>query len=119
MPWLGLPDVGLDLVVVLALLGGLDVGRVPRRGVARRMGLDLGLVVLALLVRHCSSFESLRPMDAVISQDVTGRTNLPTHPSNSQPTLRLCASGRLQGFVARIRARIPEPTRPQRSARRR
>src|SRR6478672_10751445 len=62
MPRLGLPDVGLDLVVVLALLGGLGVGRVPRRGVARRMRLDLGLLILALLVRHCSSFGISAPV---------------------------------------------------------
>jgi hypothetical protein len=57
--------------------------------VARQMRLDLGLLVLALLVRHCSSFGILDAgFGAVISPDVPGRANLPTDPSNSQPSLR-------------------------------
>src|SRR3954471_17298729 len=67
---------GREGTVTLDLVAGLVVGTVLRR--KRAVALDLGLLVLALLVRHCSSFRSFRARsDAVNSLDVPGRTNLP------------------------------------------
>src|SRR3954454_1149001 len=67
---------GRERAVSLDLVAGLIVGAVLRREGA--VALDLGLLVLALLVRHCSSFRSFRARsDAVNSLDVPGRTNLP------------------------------------------
>src|SRR3954452_14226185 len=67
---------GRERAVSLDLVAGLIVGAVLRREGA--VALDLGLLVLALLVRHCSSFRSFRARsDAVTSLDVPGRTNLP------------------------------------------
>src|SRR4051812_12996857 len=47
---------GREGTVALDLVAGLIVGAVLRREGA--VALDLGLLVLALLVRHCSSFRS-------------------------------------------------------------
>src|SRR3954453_9388958 len=47
---------GREGTVALDLVAGLIVGAVLRREGA--VSLDLGLLVLALLVRHCSSFRS-------------------------------------------------------------
>jgi hypothetical protein len=95
----------LDLgIVVLGLVAGLVAGVEPaavatvsldvvEAAAVAPMGLDLGLVALALLVRHCSSFGILAPLfGAVISPDVLGRTNLPIEPSISQATLRCCTA---------------------------
>src|SRR4051812_26163796 len=67
---------GRERAVSLDLVAGLVVGTVLRR--EGDVALDLGSLVLALLVRHSSSFRSFRARsDAVNSLDVPGRTNLP------------------------------------------
>src|SRR5205807_1089012 len=114
VPGLGLPHVRLDLVVVLGLVARLVVGRVPRR-----MGLDLRLLVLALLVRHCSSFGISTPFGAVFSLDVLASTNLPIDPSNSQPSLQSCPGGPLRRIAARIRTSLRQPSGTQYPDRRR
>src|SRR5579859_7268037 len=57
----GLANVRLDLVVGLGLVARLLVREMPA------VGLDLGLLVLPLLVRHCSSFEFSTPEWALSS----------------------------------------------------
>src|SRR5262245_8218509 len=64
-----MPVVSLDLV---ALIGGLGVRQMPA------VSLDLGLLVLALLVRHCSSFGILcASFGAVFPPDGAEAENLP------------------------------------------
>src|SRR3954471_16152569 len=82
---------GREGTVALDLVAWLVVRAVLGRECA--VALDLGLLVLALLLRHCSSFRSscasyrrFNPLD------VTGGTNLPIDPSNSQRRLRSCVA---------------------------